>query len=292
MTRLLGLIVFSTLGASSPAVGQDDALVKAPSRFATLDGARIHYKSIGTGRSAVVFVHCWACDMNVWQAQIPLLEGRVRLIAVDLPGHGRSDKPATGYTMEHFARAVNAVLEAAGVERAYLVGHSMGVAVARDFVRRYPGKTSGLVVVDGWLVAPGVDSAAVARQVKLFEGPGAAAVFEQMISPMFPAPEQAAAKRQVLQTARATPQHVVQASFRGMLDPAIWRDQPISVPLLVVMAMGPNWPADYRSRVLKLNPDAEYEELDGVHHFLMLERPDLFNPLLVQFLVGVGALAR
>ncbi|MFN0181241.1 MAG: alpha/beta fold hydrolase [Gemmatimonadales bacterium] len=284
-------LFLAAIAVPTVAVGQGDVLASAPSRFATLDGSRVHYKSIGTGRTAVVLVHCWACDLNVWRTQVPVLEGRVRIIAIDLPGHGRSDKPTVAYTMAHFARATNAVLEASGVERAVVVGHSMGVPVVREFLRRYPAKVVGMVAVDGRLVSPGIDSASVERQVKLFEGPGAAAAFEQMIAPMFPAADQAALKRQVLQTARSTPQHVVQSSFRGMMDPAIWRDDPIPVPLLLIMAKGPNWPPDYRTRIQKLFPDAEYEELDGVHHFLMLERPDLFNPLLIQFLRGLGALA-
>jgi len=285
------LATLATLGMTSPLPAQPDPLAGSPSRFTTLDGARVHYKSLGTGRAAVVLIHCWACDMNVWRAQVPVLEGRVRIIALDLPGHGRSDKPAVSYTMEHFARAVQAVLRAAGVERGYLVGHSMGVPVAREFLRLYPTMTAGFVAVDGWLVSPGLDPAAAERQAKLFEGPGVAELFVQMIEPMFPSPDHAVIRQQLIRTAQATPQHVVASAMRGMLDPAIWRDQPIGVPLLVVIAKGPNWPADYQARVRRLNPDLEYEELEGVHHFLMLERPDLFNPLLIQFLRGLGALA-
>lgn len=289
MTLIRAVAVLSLV---LPATGlaQGDPLAQSPSRFTTLDGARIHYKSLGTGRSAVVLIHCWACDMNVWQAQVPPLEGRVRIIALDLPGHGRSDKPGVAYTMAHFAAAVHAVLRAAGVDHAYLVGHSMGVPVAREFLRLYPAMTAALVAVDGWLVSPGLDAAAAERQAKLFEGPDTPKLFAQMIEPMFPAADQAALRQRVLRTALATPQHVVAGSMRGMLDPTIWRDEPIGVPLLVVVAKGPNWPADYQARIRRLHADADYEELEGVHHFLMLERPDLFNPLLIQFLRGLNAL--
>ncbi len=273
------------------ASSQVDALSRTPSRFASLEGVRVHYKSLGTGRTAVVLVHCWACDMHVWQEQVGALDGRVRALALDLPGHGRSDKPSRAYSMAFFAQAVNAVFESAGVDRAVLVGHSMGVPVVREFSRLFPGKILAIVAIDGWLVSPGLDSAAVERQVRLFEGPDLARSFEQMIAPMFPKPEQAGVRRQVTQTAQATPQHVVQAAFRGMMDPAIWRDDPLKVPALVVMAKGPNWPANYRARVLRLGADVRYEELEGVHHFLMLERPDLFNALLLEFLKSLGVMS-
>ncbi len=143
-------ILFLYYGASA-ADGKSTALDGAESRFATLDGGRVHYKSIGTGRDAVVFVHGWTCNMNFWREQVESLKGKVRVIAIDLPGHGLSDKPQVAYTMDYFARGIDAALRDAGVERAVLVGHSMGTPVVRQFYRRHPEKTLALVVVDGGL---------------------------------------------------------------------------------------------------------------------------------------------
>jgi pimeloyl-ACP methyl ester carboxylesterase len=288
--RTVAATALVATSAVAPGQAQTEALARVPSRFATVEGIRVHYKSLGTGRSAVVLVHCWACDIGVWREQVPALDGRVRVLAIDLPGHGRSDKPVRAYSMAFFAKAVNAVMESAAVDRAILVGHSMGVPVVREMARQFGPKVQAVVLIDGWLVSPGLDSAAIERQVKLFEGPELARSFEQMITPMFPQPGQAGLRQQVIRTAQATPQHVVQASMRGMLDPAIWRNDPIPVPTLVVMAKGPNWPPDYRARVARVVPDLRYEELEQVHHFLMLERPDLFNPLLIEFLRSLGAL--
>src|SRR6266404_7368212 len=124
---------------------------QAESRFATLDGARIHYQSYGKGREALVLVHGWTCSVEYWRDLIPDLSKRSRVIAIDLPGHGQSDKPQIAYSMDLFARAVDAVLRDAGVKRAVLVGHSMGTPVARQFYRKYPQKTLAIVIVDGAL---------------------------------------------------------------------------------------------------------------------------------------------
>ena len=72
-----------------------------------------------------------------------------RMLFVDLPGYGKSDKPKMDYTMDVFAQAVDAVLRDAGVERAVLAGHSMGTPVVLQFYRLYPAKTKALVFVDG-----------------------------------------------------------------------------------------------------------------------------------------------
>src|SRR6266540_146027 len=95
-------------------------------RFAKLDTIRVHYRNYGEGKEAVVFVHGWSCNLNFWKANIPAFVNQSRVIAIDLPGHGESDKPQVTYSMDLFAQAIDAVLHDAKVERATLIGHSMG----------------------------------------------------------------------------------------------------------------------------------------------------------------------
>ena len=93
---------------SSPLSSPPDPLDAAPSRYATSDGAKVHYKSLGdaSSKTGVVFIHGWSCDLTSWRAQVPAFEGKARMLFVDLPGHGKSDRPAVDYTMERFANAV------------------------------------------------------------------------------------------------------------------------------------------------------------------------------------------
>jgi len=155
---------------SSPLSSPPDPLDAAPSRFATSDGAKVHYKSLGdsAAKSAVVFIHGWSCDMTSWRAQVPAFEGKARILLVDLPGHGKSDRPAVDYTMERFANAVEAATRDAGVERALLVGHSMGTPVARQFWRLFPTKTLGIAAVDGALRTYFKDLAQVEKFAAMF----------------------------------------------------------------------------------------------------------------------------
>ena len=103
------------------------------------------------GKTAVVFVHGWCCDHTVWRDQAAAFHGQARLLFIDLPGYGKSDKPKTDYTLDLFAKGIDAVLRDAGVEHAVPVGHSMGTPVVRQFYRLYPAKTKALVFVDGAL---------------------------------------------------------------------------------------------------------------------------------------------
>src|SRR6185503_763219 len=93
------------------------------SRYAKLDGARIHYQNYGKGKEALVLIHGWTCNVDSWRDQVSDFANRNRVIAIDLLGHGQSDKPPLTYSMDLFARVIEAVMRDADVERAVLVGH-------------------------------------------------------------------------------------------------------------------------------------------------------------------------
>src|SRR5919205_3304472 len=179
------IFVLTLLLASSAAFAAD-----GDSQYAKLDGAKIHYKSYGKGKDALVLVHGWTCNLDNWRDQIPEFAKRNRVIALDLPGHGQSDKPQIAYTMDLFANAVDAVMRDAKVEKAVLVGHSMGTPVIRQFYRKYPQKTLALVIVDGGL-RPFADKAMLDRYLDSFRGPNykdaGTQMFSQMAGTMAPA---------------------------------------------------------------------------------------------------------
>src|SRR5215218_2720103 len=106
MTRLIALAAAVALAAPAAAGDKADPLADAPSKFADFGKHKVHYKSIGAGKEAVVFVHGWTADLSSWRSQVPALKDRARLVLVDLPGHGKSDAPKTDYTMEFMAKGV------------------------------------------------------------------------------------------------------------------------------------------------------------------------------------------
>lgn len=261
------------------------------SRFAKLGDTRVHYQSLGAGDTAVVFIHGWTCDSTFWNEQVPALAGKARVVLLDLPGHGKSDKPKVEYSMAYFARAVAAVLDDAGVKSAVLVGHSMGTPVARQFYRLYPKRTRAIVAVDGALHREVDKQADIDKYVQQFSGPDYKDQIARTVETMFTKATPADKRKHILTTMQSAPQHVVAGAMKGMLDLAIWKtDDPIDVPLLVIVARQPYWPADHEQKVKKLNAKAEYRVMDGVGHFLMIDRPAEFNRLLAEFLAGIGVL--
>src|SRR5262245_8611327 len=121
MRRLTAALAFALLLTTAPAV-----------RAANVDGATIHWTSSGSGAQAVIFVHGWTCDESSWREQVPVVSKNHRVITLDLPGHGKSGMPKA-FSMEVFARAIEAVRVEAKVDRVFLVGHSMGTPVIRKY---------------------------------------------------------------------------------------------------------------------------------------------------------------
>lgn len=261
----------------------------APSRYAKLDGSRVHYKSWGKGRDALVFVHGWTCNMDFWRAQIPAFEAKTRVIAIDLPGHGQSDKPHVDYSMDFFARSIDAVLRDAGVDRAVLVGHSMGTPVIRQFYRKYPNKTLALVLVDGAL-RPFADEATMKRFVEPLRGANYNEAASKFLEGML-APVSSPALRQEIKSAMlSTPQYVAVSAMEAMANEAVWKEDKINVPVLAILAKSPFWPADNEQFFRSLAPKLDYQMWEGVSHFLMMEKPDKFNEAVSAFLLKNGLL--
>src|SRR5687767_9568751 len=90
----LFLLATAVLLAVATLTSTATAQPKSESRFAKLDGARVHYVSYGKGDDALVLIHGWTQSIEAaWRDQIPAFARHYRVIALDLPGHGKSDKP-------------------------------------------------------------------------------------------------------------------------------------------------------------------------------------------------------
>jgi pimeloyl-ACP methyl ester carboxylesterase len=279
--RLLFVTLVLVGSLSSPA--RTETTATAESRFAQFESARVHYTNYGHGETAVLFVHGWSCDETVWQEQAAEIAKHARIITIDLPGHGQSDKPRLDYTMDFYARSIDAVLTDAKAKNAILVGHSNGVLVVRQFYRRYPDKVRGLVLVDGGL-RPWGTKEQMEKFLAPFRGPDYAKAAGDFIDSMTQPMKASASRKRVRALMRRTPQYVAISEFDATLDPAIWPADEIRVPVLMILAKEPIWTADYEKFVRSFVPDLDYQLWDGVSHFLMLDKPLKFNSALLSFL--------
>lgn len=98
--------------------------------------------------SPIVLIHCFTCAINYWDGMIPRLAREHRVVAVDLRGHGGSEKPTSGYSIADQADLIAQVLAKLGVRNAEVVGHSLGGPVTIALAERSPRLVSRLVTID------------------------------------------------------------------------------------------------------------------------------------------------
>jgi pimeloyl-ACP methyl ester carboxylesterase len=98
--------------------------------------------------SPIVLVHCFSCAIDWWDRMMPMLARDHRVVAVDLLGHGGSEKPTSGYTIPNQADLVAAALEELRVRDAVVVGHSLGGSVVTGLAERSPQLVRKVVIVD------------------------------------------------------------------------------------------------------------------------------------------------
>lgn len=285
-----GVFFIILTGVAIPALAKAKGPVtfdSAPSQFVDLDGLKIHYRNYGRGSRAIVFVHGWCGDMSVWKEQVPKFAARNHVILIDLPGHGKSDKPHIVYSMSLFGRVVEEVARRAGARKLVLVGHSMGVPIIREIYRTDPRKVLAFVAVDGALRMPIDDSTRVERLVEPLRNAGYAEEAGRMMDNMASQTSDEV-RAHLREVAMSTPQHVMVSSMERMFEKDVWKDDAILVPLLALVPKQ-RITDDYKVILGTIALENEIRGIDGVGHFLMLEKPAEFNSILSRFLLDHNA---
>src|SRR2546430_7278964 len=117
------------------------------SRMAELDGLRMHYLTDGAG-PLLVLLHGWPQTSHCWRHVIGPLARDHTVVAPDLRGYGRTDKPRTGYDKRTMAADIHALVRSLGYDTVTLVGHDRGARVAHRYALDHPETVARLVVMD------------------------------------------------------------------------------------------------------------------------------------------------
>lgn len=283
------------LCACAPAFQTAPLRTEGPVRkFVDVDGFRIHYDDRGSGEP-VVLLHGFSSFLQAWDGVAADLQATRRVIQVDLPGHGQSDRRPGDYTPAGVARTVLKVLDALGVKRASVVGHSWGCSVALALALMAPERVDRLVLVDGWVFD---DQANLFMRWSRAKGLGESLwnqFYDQHVElrygMAFAEPERhmderafAAVKRYMAYPgSEASALAIIrgladlkrqQSRYREVLQPTqlIWcRDDEVArLP--------------YGERLADTLHDARLEVLGGCNHMPMIEQPQRFQSVLRRFL--------
>ncbi|MBK8976366.1 MAG: alpha/beta hydrolase [Planctomycetes bacterium] len=240
------------------------------------DGTGTHYVTGGVGSPTFVLIHGWGCDHTVFRAQLQGLVERRRVLALDLPGHGRSELPSGPLTAAHFIAAVLAAMDAAEIDAAVLVGHSNGAPVAMAVAREAPERALAVVSLDGE-IAPLFSVEQRRSMAAPFHDGDPHTLGRDVLRRMLRADMPPELADDLEARLAATAARTLRESLDAMCDPLLWRDQPVRVPVVFVGTAAPFWTAAWRQRAERVAPDLRWRTVDDAGHLLMLERPDVVD---------------
>jgi 3-oxoadipate enol-lactonase len=251
-------------------------------------GAQIHYEDHGHGKDVVLLLHAFPLNAGMWAGQIGALTPRYRVVAPDYPGFGKSPSRAEPTTMESLAEDVLSIVDHLHVERAAVVGLSIGGYLAFEVYRRRPGLFRALALCDTRAGADTPEAAAgrEAFALKAVEK-GLGWVATELLGKLLrPRPSPAAVDTVRRLVSQGTPAGVAGAQ-RGMArrpdsTPTLGL---ISCPTLVVVGVEDTLtpPAESKS-IAAAVPGARLVEIQAAGHLSNIENPDAFNRALLDFL--------
>jgi pimeloyl-ACP methyl ester carboxylesterase len=280
MKAILGLAVALVALSPSARAGSQGAV----SGTATSpDGIPIRYHAAGKGKPALVFVPCGGCNRSFWDGQMAYFAAKHRVVALDLAGHGQSGGERKDWTIAAFGQDVVSVVEALGLKRVVLIGHSLGGPAVLEAARRMPGRVAGLVLVDSWVdfeqrfSAEEVEKYVSALQAD-YRATTTAIVSQYLFSASTPEP----VKARVLETVLSEPKEIGVAVARSSMAysplPAL---RELKAPIRAISS--DLFPTNVEGN-RKYVPGYQATIMKGAGHYLMLEQPEAFNALLAEAL--------
>ncbi len=139
-----------------PPEANEEAAGPAPETV-EVEGRTLRYLQRGEGGDPAILIHGFGGDLNNWLFNHEALAANRTVYALDLPGHGGSSKQVGDGTLGEFTKTLRGFMDALGAEKAHLVGHSMGGAVALDFALAHPDRALSLALIASAGLGPEID---------------------------------------------------------------------------------------------------------------------------------------
>lgn len=251
-------------------------------KTANRDGVNLRYLDTGSGDPALVFIHGWCCNQAMWGDQINAFSPKHRIIALDLRGHGESDKPDQDYDIAGFADDVGWLIREIGLDQPVLIGHSMGGVTTLKLLRKHRDIARAAVYVDAGIVPfpeemrPLLDQTIAALKSSAYREVASNVVKQFLFREESP-PE---LRDEVAASMAEAPQRVMHTAMKSTMSDENYPAGPLPVPSLFVKAATQQATEE---QIKKRYPGMEVVSMD-TGHFNHMEKPEEFNAILSRFL--------
>jgi pimeloyl-ACP methyl ester carboxylesterase len=283
----LFLIVFFIVSCDK----RERTLDSVPSKYISVNDYKIHYKEYGKGDKALIFVHGWGCDLNTWEHQFDYFKDQYRLVIIDLPGYGQSDKAEKEYTIDFFAQSVLEIIKDLEIRKPVLIAHSMGLPVAIEVLKQLNNDSALLCNIDGVYFDFPTDSIenlqykeGLSGFVNMFKGENYKQNVEQFCQGFITETTPENVRNYILSTMTKTPEVIGFQSMKSLINQKYWDKKTINNRTIAIYAKIAELSPDNENMLRKQFPNLTYIEMDGVNHFLMMEKPTEVNEILDEFI--------
>ena len=256
------------------------------------DGTRIHYEVTGkSGATPVLMIQGLGASKNAWNLQRIAMATRFRIISFDNRGAGRSDKPTEPFTLEQMADDALAVLDAAGIETAHVVGASMGGVISQIVAVKYPHRVRSLTLVctacrnHPWrqeLLQSWAKTAADKGMIEVGKEAAQWVMSPRSFRRLVPA------FTWMGPLAALRPRHSFVSQIDAILntrEDLVDQLSTITAPTMVIVGnQDILTPRGDSEEIAERIPNAELVVISGAAHGLMMEHSSTFNRILIEFL--------
>jgi 3-oxoadipate enol-lactonase len=258
---------------------------------ANLLGTNVFYEVAGDGLP-LIFVHGLGGTSNVWHAQRVALAKHFKVITVDLPGSGRSDKAERTYSMERWADQMAALADALKLDKFVLAGHSMSTILAQKCAAKHGGRMSGLVLCGPLTELSQAGKEAFIKRAETVLKDGMIAIADAVLAGALTAATRdgnaalAGLYREVL---LGNDPASYAAQCHALINGSAKADQAnIHCPTLILVGdQDTVTPLTFCRAIASAIANCRIRIVPATAHLTMAERPEAFNAALVEFLAGL-----
>lgn len=256
------------------------------------NGIEINYEIVGNG-PWLTLSHSLACDLHMWDDQMPLLTKSFKVLRFDTRGHGQSSAPAGDYTLDELADDVKGLFDALGIRRTHWIGLSMGGMIGETFALKYPGIFASLVLADTTSKRPPNAAQMWGERVAIARARGMAPLVDSTLSRWFTEPYRNA-RPDVMARIGATIASTPAEGYAGCciaiskID-LTHRLKEITCPVQIIVGEEDHGTPPEMAREIHANlPGSELVIIPSAAHLSNVEQTEAFNQAISGFLGRVG----
>ncbi len=293
MRRLLVLAVLISLACGvtpEPAPPPLDEPLEMESGIARFGQSEIYWELAGEGEPTVILIHGGLLDCHMWDGQFELLARTHRVLRYDADAHGKSILPPDAY-WDHMS--LRELMNALGIERAILVGLSLGGRIAIDLALEDPDRVEAIVAVSSGLSGYRFESDYFLEHREEMIDAWRAGEFDEVVEAFQrswtdgPHREPSEVDTEVREKVRAMARNGLEHAMEGRLidPPAVDRLEELQLPMLLVVGeLDMPGILEIADMVVAANPNAELVTIPDVAHMVNMEKSVEFNELLLRYL--------